>query len=268
MRKSLLSREDIQLIERAGNREQLLARIASTPYESFFVGDSVEEIEERLDSHVFETEEKLCRILPGELSRDFWRWTKRWDYRNARNMARAMVAGLSWQDFASTLARRGALWNSVVEGVVSDYESAVSLLSHTFLGTLPWSELSRGWDGLAVFEHACDGAWARELEKTESQMVREYVLAWMELKDLETIERCERDSCPTEGLLFFPEREKEMREKWGPVVEREGGFWEALDWVSSRTLAMDFFGVGLFIDFMNKKERDARVLKSVAWRVW
>lgn len=272
MRARLLSPAELDDIRSARTREGLLAHLANTPYERLFSPRDIDEIEAGFDNHLVETLNRVLSFLPKKLERDFQLFMKRWDLQNLKTLVRGLYAGTPLENMRTDMVRHGPVWDAVMERDVSSLEELASAL-----GESHWTQALR--EGAAAFKESglvadleapLDREYARQLDMIEAPPVRAFAEEQKRLADFAVMMRARAAGISADKHLFFPEQSEETMRKYSRLAEGdvEANARDELVRAARSALLFDPFGVGLYIDYMLRKEMEARELKAKARLAW
>ncbi|MCK5594195.1 MAG: V-type ATPase subunit, partial [Candidatus Aenigmarchaeota archaeon] len=234
-------------------KEELISHLEDTTYEALFATKDIDEVEDNLNNALIKTLNKVTGFLPKRYSDDFNRYLIRFDLQNLKLIIRGLSADIPIQKIKKDLTRYGAIYNT--PETVKD----LNTLENSLEGT-PWYQAYK--EGLTNYkktqkisdlEHELDKRYMSELEKITTQPIQNFVKLYKQMIDQKTISRLGKDHA--KPYLFSKDTAKNTPQK-------------TLETHARQSLMADPFGIGLYIEFMFRKEMETRLIKSVLRSVW
>ncbi len=258
LRSKLLKDNIRQEIKDAKTKEELIAHLDSTAYEPMFASKDIDEIEENFNNHLIQTLNKVTSFLPKRYAEDFSKYLARFDLRNLKLIIRGIHADMNLKDIKEDLTEYGKIQKMAEETDRLTLETLENRLENTL-----WYQAYK--EGLTNYkktqkvldlEHPLDKAYMNQLEKIQTEPVKEFTKRYKRMIDAQTIARLKDRAEP---YLFLPDEKKESSR------ETDTG---TLETHARKALLTDPFGIGLYIEFMFRKEMETRLIKSILRRVW
>ena len=260
LRSKLLKNTIKQEIRDSKTKEELIANLDNTAYEAMFASKDIDEIEENFNNHLIQTLNKVTSFLPKRYAEDFSKYLARFDLRNLKLIIRGIHADMNLKDIKEDLTGYGEIQKMAEETDNLTFETLENRLENT-----QWHQAYK--EGLTNYkktrkvldlEHPLDKAYMTQLEKIQTEPVKEFTKRYKRMIDIKTIARLKDRA---DSYLFLPDEKKETSD----IAEKDTG---TLETHTRKALLTDPFGIGLYIEFIFRKEMETLLIKSILRRVW
>ncbi len=260
LRSKLLKDTTKQEIKDSKTKEELIANLDSTAYEAMFASKDIDEIEHNFNNHLIETLEKVTSFLPKRFAEDFSKYLARFDLKNLKIIIRGIHADMNLKDIKEDLTGYGKIQKMAEETDNLTLETLENRLENTLWyqaykeGLINYRKTQKVLD----LEHPLDKAYMTQLEKIQTEPVKEFTKRYKRMIDTQTIARLKDKA---DEYLFLPDEKKETLD----ITEKDTG---TLETHARKALLTDPFGIGLYIEFIFRKEMETLLIKSILRRVW
>lgn len=253
LRSKLLKPEIKDEIKTARSKEELISHLEDTIYEAQFASKDLDEVEENLNNALIKSLQKITGFLPKRYADDFDRYLTRFDLQNLKIVIRGLNASMPIDQIRKDMTKYGAIYEKT--DTIKDLNS----LENSLEGT-PWYQAYK--EGLTNYkktqkisdlEHELDKRYMVELEKITTEPVKKFVKLYKQMIDTKTIARLGKDHA--QPYLFNQNPTTNTPQK-------------TLENHARQSLMSDPFGIGLYIEFMFRKETETRLIKSILRGVW
>ena len=265
LRSKLLKDDTKQDIKNTKTKEELIANLDSTAYEPMFASKDIDEIEQNFNNHLIQTLNKVTSFLPKRYAEDFNRYLARFDLRNLKIIIRGLHAGISIKEIKEDLIKYGD-----IQEIAEDTEHlTLEILENRLENTIWHQAYKEGFTNykktkkVLDFEHPLDKAYMDQLEKIQTEPVKEFTKKYKRMIDTKTISRLKENA---DAYLFLPEEKKDTERQAKDATDTE--MLNKIEKESRRALLTDPFGIGLYIEFMFRKEMETLLIKSILRQVW
>lgn len=253
LRSKLLKPEIKDEIKTARTKEELISHLEDTTYESLFASTDIDEVEDNLNNALIKTLKKTTGFLPKRFAEDFNRYLIRFDLQNLKLIIRGLSANIPINQIQKDLTRYGKI-NKIPETVKD-----LNTLENSLDGTLWYQAYKEGLTNykktqkISDLEHELDKRYMTELEKITTEPVIKFIKLYKQMIDTKTISRLGKHHA--QPYLFSKNTTENIPQK-------------TLETHARQALMSDPFGIGLYIEFIFRKEMETRLIKSVLRSVW
>ncbi|MEA3229327.1 MAG: V-type ATPase subunit [archaeon] len=260
--------KDTKDLTESKTKDELIAHLENTVYEQMFASKDIDRVEQNFDNDLIKTLEKVISFLPKRYGNDFSRYTLRFDLKNLKILIRGIHAGINSEDIKKDMAEYGEIYEKTKEAAPKDTESLEKFLEDTI-----WHQaykegiINYKKSGLTLeLEHELDKKYMSGLEKIETEPVRNFVRTYKQAIDIKTMSRLGEDTT----FLFQPKEKQDTIKLYRDLAKEhiDTDILKKLEKNARQCLLADPFGIGLYIEFIFRKEMETLLLKNMLRRVW
>ncbi len=250
MRSKLLSLDAVERISSSSNMSEILSAVSGTMYEPFFDGSHESPV--RVRGLLMSCEEKIMSFLPQDMKNDFCRILLRHEIDNVKTVIRGIYAGFRKEEILVDLYPKGIIFDKVAASFPSGFDEAVALFKDIpYLGKKLFLDYRS--NSVTDIERQVELTYFHMLRRVENPLFRDYVNYTVMLADR---------SVSARGVIYREDVSADLflgnigsgvldnvEDKSGDIISR-----------AQKYVLRDSFGIGLYLNFLIRLERDVNLI--------
>lgn len=250
MRSKLLPEEDVMAVAESGKMSELVSILSGTMYESFVDGSP--DSGAGLKGLIISTEDKIASFLPKEMKDDFSKIILAHEIDNAKMIFRGVSAGFLKDEIMSDLYPKGVIFEKAGSSFPNNFDEAVLLFKEIpIVGRALLMDYSSV--DVANIERQVDVGYFKVLAGVENLLFRDYVKFRSRLLDNSVAARGQEYREDVSKDIFAPEF-------GGNTGKIESSDDKVIMAQVNKYVLNDPFGIGLYLEFLVRLERDVNVI--------
>ncbi len=272
IRSRLLKEKTLDEIRASSSKESLIAALEGSRYERIFSSRDIDKVDRDLDQDLVSTLERIVSFLPKKYSEDFYKYISRFDLRNLKLAARGLQSGMRIETIMEDLIDYGPIAKQIKENKPSSLYGLMDCIGDRNLkqaykeGLTNYNESGMLYD----LEHSLDKAYMSMLDSIGVKPVRSFADIYRQFIDLRTLSRMDKETA--NRFLFMPDMRSRTENILAGLKIKDDDIERYISGSmrdqARKHLLSDPFGIGLYIEYMFRKESEVNLLKAVSRRIW
>ena len=250
MRSKLLSLDAVEMVGSSSNMSELLSVLSGTMYEPFF--DSIPESVSEIRGLVVSCEDKIMSFLPKDMKDDFCRILLRHEIDNVKTVVRGIYAGFCKEEILADLYPRGIIFDKITVSFPSGSDEAIALFKEIpLLGKKLLLDYRS--NSIVDIERQVERTYFQMLRRIENPLFRDYVNYTVMLVDR---------SVSARGIIYRDDVSLDvfLSGLGNGVLDESDRGSDAMIKRAKKYVLKDSFGIGLYLNFMIRLERDVDLI--------